>query len=43
MKHVPYLMTLLFLPLLMTACVGESGDVLGEPQGPGLIMFYTDN
>ena len=43
MKHVPYLVTLLFLPLLMIACVGEGGDVPGAPQGPALIMFYTDN
>jgi hypothetical protein len=43
MKHVLYLMTLLILPLLVTACAGEGGDVPGAPQGPALIMFYTDD
>jgi hypothetical protein len=43
MKPVPYLITLLILPLLMVACVGGDGDVPGAPQDPALIMFYTDN
>jgi len=38
-----YLFTLLILPLVIAACAGEESAELQTPQGPALIMFYTDN
>jgi hypothetical protein len=43
MKLFPYLLTLIIFPLLIVACTGEDSDTSGIPQGPALIMFYTDN
>ena len=43
MKYVPYLLAVILLPLLMTACAGQESRVPGAAQGPALIMFYTDS
>lgn len=43
MKFIPYFMMLLFLPVLVTACAGGESAVPEVPEGPALIMFYTDN
>jgi hypothetical protein len=40
MKQLGYLLTVLILPLLIAACAGAESTA---PQGPALIMFYTDN
>jgi len=43
MKQLPYLLTLLIFPLLFAACGGGESAAPQSPQGPALIMFYTDN
>jgi len=43
MKRLAYLLMLLIFSLLLAACSGRESDVVGAPQGPALIMFYTDN
>ena len=43
MKLVPFLLTLLIFPLFIAACAGGESDGPTAPEGPALIMFYTDN
>lgn len=43
MKQVHILLALLILPLLLAACAGGDKSVPDAPEGPALIMFYTDN
>ena len=43
MKQLYRLLALLILSLLTAACVGAEGEGSQTPQGPALIMFYTDN
>ena len=43
MKQLHYLLALLVFPLLLAACAGEERAAPQGPQGPSLIMFYTDN
>ena len=43
MKQLYRVLALLILPLLIAACTGEEGAGMQKPQGPALIMFYTDN
>ena len=43
MKLLYRLLALLILPLLIAACAGEESAETQKPQGPALIMFYTDN
>ena len=37
------MLAVMLVTLWLVACAGGDGDVLGTPQGPALIMFYTDN
>jgi len=43
MKQFRFLLALLIFPLLLSACAGEESTAQQGPQGPALIMFYTDN
>ena len=43
MKQLHYLLALLVFPLLLATCGGDESAAPQSPQGPALIMFYTDN
>jgi hypothetical protein len=43
LKGVRCFLAFLILPLLLAACSGDNSAAPQAPQGPALILFYTDN
>jgi hypothetical protein len=43
MKKLFSMMELLVFSLLLVGCGGDESTAPHTPQGPALIMFYTDN
>ncbi|MDX1413754.1 MAG: hypothetical protein R3293_06155 [Candidatus Promineifilaceae bacterium] len=42
MKKLALLTVLLIMPLILAACGGVGSTAPAAPEGPALIMFYTE-